>query len=113
MVSRVDAGQSLVALGSTVALGQLLFDTDRAEIRPQYRALIRELADTVERQHGGTLEVHGHADRRGSDDYNMRLAMRRAKAVADAIAALLSPEARARLRVEAVDPAQVAAIGHR
>jgi len=113
VVSRVDPGQSLVALGDTVALGHLLFDTDHAGIRPQYQALIRELADTVERQHGGTLEVHGHADRRGSDDYNMRLAVRRAKAVADAIAALLSPGARARLRVEAVDPAHVAAVGHR
>ena len=113
VVSQVEPEQSLLALGNTVALGELLFDTDRAAIRPQYRALIRELADAVERQQCGTLEVHGHADRRGSDDYNMKLAMRRAKAVADAIAALLSPEARARLRVEAVDPAQAAGTGHR
>jgi len=109
VVSWVEPEQSLVSLGNTVALGHLLFDTDREEIRPQYQALIRELAATIERQHGGTLEVHGHADRRGSDDYNMQLAMRRAKAVADAIAAQLSPEARARLRVEAVDPSRVAA----
>ena len=102
----------LVGLSATVALGILLFDTDRATIRPQYEGLIRELAAAVERQRGGTLEVHGHADHRASDDYNMKLAMRRAKAVAEAIAALLTPEARARLRVEAVDSTRIAGADH-
>jgi uncharacterized repeat protein (TIGR01451 family) len=108
VVSRVEPEQSLVALGDRIGLGHLLFDTDREAIRPQYEALIRELAATIERQQGGTLEVHGHADHRGSEDHNMKLATRRAKAVADAIATLLSPEARARLRVEAVADSQVA-----
>jgi outer membrane protein OmpA-like peptidoglycan-associated protein len=108
VVSRIEREQLLLALGDSVKLGNLLFDTDSATIRPRYGALIREIADAVERQHCGTLEVDGHADRRGSDAYNMNLAMRRAKAVSDAVSALLSPEAKARLRVKAVDPVRVA-----
>ena len=46
------------------------------------------------------IAVIGHADRRGSREYNQALGMRRAKAVFDAIAAKLAPATKARLRVD-------------
>jgi outer membrane protein OmpA-like peptidoglycan-associated protein len=50
--------------------------------------------------------VVGHADKRGAEDYNVALGMRRAKAVYDAIAAALPAERRAGLRVDVnEDPA--------
>ncbi len=88
-------------------------DEHRGRLVVQKPYTIINIAKALAQLHGGTLEVHGHADRRGSDDYNMQLAMRRANAVADAIAAQLSPEARARLRVEAIDPSRVATTGQR
>ena len=49
------------------------------------------------------LELWSHADKRGSDAYNVALGLRRAKAVYAAIAAKLDPEVRAKLRVEISD----------
>lgn len=44
--------------------------------------------------------VVGHTDVRGSHAYNTALGMRRARAVYEALAAHLSPEVRAQVRVE-------------
>jgi len=58
-----------------------LFDFDRAVIRPDARNVLDEL---VTKMRGANLEVViaiGHADRIGSDAYNMKLSLRRADAV--------------------------------
>ncbi|MEP6632674.1 MAG: OmpA family protein, partial [Luteimonas sp.] len=81
-------------------LGTVLFDTDRSEIKPQYAPVIAAIAADIERIGGGVIGVVGHADKRGSDAYNVALGLRRAKAVYEAIAAQLGAQARAKLRVE-------------
>jgi outer membrane protein OmpA-like peptidoglycan-associated protein len=95
---------SLLALGLQPELGQVLFDTDRATLRPEFAPVIAKLASDIEAwvKSGkpAVISVVGHADRRGSSAHNDALGLRRAKAVYDAIAAQLSPEARAQLRVE-------------
>lgn len=58
-----------------------LFDFDRAVIRPDART---QLDDLVTKMRGANLEVViaiGHADRIGSDAYNMKLSLRRADSV--------------------------------
>lgn len=58
-----------------------LFDFDRAVIRPDART---KLDDLVTKMRGANLEVViaiGHADRIGSDAYNMKLSLRRADSV--------------------------------
>ncbi|MGY0504696.1 OmpA family protein [Luteimonas sp. e5] len=93
----------LVTVGDAPVLGTFLFDTDRSTIKPQYAQLVRDVAAEIERRASqGPLVVAlvGHADRRASDEYNRRLGMRRATAVQQALAAAMSPEARARLRVD-------------
>ncbi len=89
-----------IAAGGPV-LGTVLFDTDRDVIRPEFAPLLERIAAYLEQAQGGTVSIVGHADRRGADAYNLDLGMRRARAVYDALAAGLSPEARARVRVEA------------
>jgi outer membrane protein OmpA-like peptidoglycan-associated protein len=81
-------------------LGTVLFDTDRETIRPEFAALLDRIAAYLEQARGGTVSVVGHADVRGGDTYNIALGMRRAKAVYEAIAQRLSPEARSQVRVE-------------
>ncbi|MFC4878280.1 DUF7507 domain-containing protein [Microbulbifer halophilus] len=105
--SRVDA-EMLARLDGGVKLGTLLFDTDSAEIRPDYRDLIRTLAGQIEARGGGWITIVGHTDRRASAEYNRRLGLRRARAVYDAIAAEIAPETRAHLRVEVDDGKAVA-----
>lgn len=104
---RTDAGNpdtNLVTLGGTPLLGTFLFDTDKATVKPEFRPLVDTIAAHIEAlaaQGGNTvIAVVGHADRRGSREYNQALGMRRAKAVYDAIAAKLGPAAKARLRVD-------------
>jgi OOP family OmpA-OmpF porin len=60
---------------------QVLFDFDRATIRPDGGSA---LDDVAARARGVTIEVvivTGHADRIGGDAYNQRLSGRRAEAV--------------------------------
>lgn len=61
----------------------VLFDYDRAEIRPSEVAALDDLAVKLQ---GRTVEIVGHADRIGGDKYNFGLSQRRAAAVRDYLA---------------------------
>ena len=93
-------GQMVAGLQQTPLLGVVLFDTDRATIKPQYRALIQQMAKLIEETRATRIVITGHADRRGDEQYNLELGQRRAAAVTEAIASQLSPELRGKLRVE-------------
>ncbi|RZA33387.1 MAG: hypothetical protein EOP92_21160, partial [Lysobacteraceae bacterium] len=98
--TELSGSESLLNLDSHIVLGKLLFDTDSARIRPQYHMLLEEIARDINRKGEGTLEIGGHADQRGNAAYNLALSRRRAMAVYEAIAKLLTPEVRQRVRVE-------------
>ncbi|ALN88584.1 fimbrial isopeptide formation D2 domain protein [Lysobacter capsici] len=82
-------------------LGTLLFDTDKSAIRPEFEPLLDQVAASLERMGGGSIAVVGHTDLRASYQYNVALGMRRAQAVYEALAKRLSPQVRAKVRVEA------------
>ncbi|MBB1088523.1 DUF11 domain-containing protein [Lysobacter sp. SG-8] len=98
-----DSESMLLSLGLQPVLGRILFDTDKSTIKPQYEPVIAKIAADIEKLGGGVIGIVGHADRRGAVEYNDALGMRRAKAVYEAIAERLSPEARSKLRVEISD----------
>ena len=100
-----DASSLVVALGEAPLLGRVLFDTDQADIKPEFHAVLDKVADDIEAlaaKAPGDLYVGivGNADKRASDAYNVQLGLRRAKAVHAALSSRLSPEVRSRLRVE-------------
>lgn len=95
-----DAATTLVTLSETPVLGTVLFDTDSARIKPQYLPLIRQIAASLQARGVTRVAVVGHADKRGAEDYNVALGMRRAKAVYEAIAEALPTEMRSKLRVD-------------
>ncbi|WP_237049588.1 OmpA family protein [Solilutibacter oculi] len=116
---RTDAANpdtTLLTLGETPVLGTFLFDTNKAVIKPGFGPLLDRIARTIEGRAaaGGrtVIAVVGHADRRGSRDYNQALGLRRAKAVYEAIAARLGATAKARLRVD-IDDNQASPTGLR
>ena len=82
------------------SLGTVYFDTDKAEVKPQFLPEIERAAAAIEQHKGGVIRITGYADLRSSEAYNRELALRRAKTVYELIAARLGPEARAGLRVE-------------
>jgi len=101
-----DPGSSVVTVGETPVLGTVLFDTDSARIKPEFMPLIREIAASLKKKGVIQAAVVGHADKRGSDAYNVALGLRRARAVYDAIVEALPPEVRSKLRVDVnEDPA--------
>lgn len=63
---------------------RVLFDVDRARVRSAGREVIGQIA-AVWRANPGwkRITIEGHADVRGSDDYNLELSQRRAERVRD------------------------------
>jgi outer membrane protein OmpA-like peptidoglycan-associated protein len=59
----------------------VFFDWDRADLTSRAREIIAEAAENSRRVQVTRIEVQGHADRSGSDAYNLRLSRRRADAV--------------------------------
>lgn len=100
--AEVDEPDSLIAgVGEGGALlGTVLFDTDESTIRPQFEPLLDRMAAALERMGGGNIAIVGHTDVRASHAYNTALGLRRARAVHDALARRLSPEARAKVKVD-------------
>ena len=81
-------------------LGLVLFDTDKSAIRPEFKPLLDRVAQVLDQRGEGVVTLIGHTDVRASHAYNTALGMRRAKAVQEALAQRLSPEVRARVRVD-------------
>jgi OOP family OmpA-OmpF porin len=59
----------------------VFFDFDRSNITTEADRVIREAASNAKRGSVSRINVTGHADRAGSDRYNMALSLRRADAV--------------------------------
>lgn len=59
----------------------VLFDFDRADIRPTAQVALREVADLIRDKARGTVTINGYTDGLGKDDYNQKLSDRRAQAV--------------------------------
>ncbi len=70
------------------------FDFDQIKIKPDYQKLLRQQSSCVmkalEARGDMIVQIEGHADERGSDEYNLALGHRRANAIANSIMAYLS-----------------------
>ena len=115
---REDAQNWVAKITDAPVLGQVLFDTDKSEVKPEFSALLDEVARTLDAAHAEAgseivIRLVGHTDVRASDAYNLKLGLRRAQAVFEALASRLSPEFRSKLRVEITNeaPASAAAAG--
>lgn len=62
-------------------MATVLFDYDSSTLRPGEAAKLDELAGKVRGRASDRLDAVGHADRIGSESYNMDLSRRRAEAV--------------------------------
>ena len=69
------------ARGLIVNLSDVLFDFNKATLRPGAREKLAKIAGIVLAHPGLTMQAEGHADSIGTDDYNQRLSERRAESV--------------------------------
>ncbi|HEV3459695.1 MAG TPA: OmpA family protein [Thermoanaerobaculia bacterium] len=75
-------GATESALEVTVSLpADVLFDFDKAEIRPDAAAALARLATVIRAYPAGRAEIQGHTDAKGNAAYNRALSERRAEAV--------------------------------
>lgn len=65
----------------------VLFDFDRSEIRAEYRELVAAHARFAAANPSARVTLEGHADERGSREYNLGLGERRGNAVSGAMSA--------------------------
>ncbi|MDW8398281.1 MAG: DUF4892 domain-containing protein [Acetobacteraceae bacterium] len=70
-----------IAQGGRVALYGILFDTDRADPRPDSRPTLEEIARFLRANPALSVIVVGHTDNQGAFDYNVDLSRRRAAAI--------------------------------
>jgi outer membrane protein OmpA-like peptidoglycan-associated protein len=59
----------------------LTFEFGKAEIKQESYPYLDKLADTLNKAKNWTLEIQGHTDDKGSDDFNMKLSQGRADSV--------------------------------
>ena len=71
------------ALGLVMNLGEdtLRFDFDKATLRLENRELLSRIAGVLLTSKGYRIDVFGHTDDIGTDDYNLKLSQRRAQSV--------------------------------
>ena len=70
-----------ITAGSYIRLNNIFFDFDKATLRPESYAELDRLIPLFSRFPNMKIEIAGHTDSRGSDDYNARLSKDRASAV--------------------------------
>ena len=66
---------------------RVLFDTDRSSIRGDQRPILERQAGWMQTHSAVRVQVEGHADERGTREYNLALGQRRANAARDVLIA--------------------------
>lgn len=75
-------------------LADVYFEYDRADITPAARTVLERNAKWLMARGQTAVRVEGHADERGTNEYNLALGERRAQAVKRVLAALGVPAGR-------------------
>ena len=68
---------------AVIELEGVHFDFDKATLKPEAMAILDEAAALLAKHERVVVEVAGHTDSMGSEEYNQKLSQRRAKAVQD------------------------------
>jgi len=64
------------------------FDYDKYEVKETFQPVLKSIATWMTKNSGAKLSIEGHCDERGTNEYNLALGDRRAKAVRDALVSL-------------------------
>jgi peptidoglycan-associated lipoprotein len=76
------AARERAALAARATLEEMVFfDYDKSDIREDAAAVLRRKADVLRASPQVQMRIQGHADERGSTEYNLALGNRRAEAV--------------------------------
>lgn len=75
-------GEEVPYAGGDDAMGMIIyFDFDQSDLKPQYADLLARHANRLSNNSSTRVRLEGHADERGSREYNIGLGERRSQAV--------------------------------
>ncbi len=80
----VGTGVDVSRQGQNIVLSfpdRIGFDVGRAEIKPEFKAILDDVAETLKQYPDTRIEIAGHTDNTGSAEANQRLSENRANAV--------------------------------
>jgi len=75
--------EDLELLNARGYLEDVFFDTDRWDLKPEYREVLARNAAWLQKYSTVTIRIEGHCDERNTREYNLALGERRAAAVRD------------------------------
>ena len=73
----------LSPISKPVVIDNIFYDFDKATLRPESKKALDEMIKMLNDNPDVTIELGAHTDRKGTDQYNERLAQRRAQSVVD------------------------------
>ncbi len=76
-------GLKKLSVGNKIVLNNIFFDLDKATLRSESTAELERLIKLMKDNPTIVIEIGGHTDSQGSNQYNQSLSERRAKAVVD------------------------------
>ncbi|MBO9694034.1 OmpA family protein [Chryseobacterium sp.] len=79
--------KDVIAKEATGALKDILFDFNKATIRPESSGKLDQAATIIKQSNDGTFLVTGHTDAKGAAAYNLKLSRERAASVVGALEA--------------------------
>jgi len=82
------AAKSVADLNNEHVLADVNFDYDVADLTDAARSVLQKDADYMRQHSSLRITVEGHADSRGTNEYNLALGERRASAVRDYLVGL-------------------------
>lgn len=85
---------------ANISADRIFFDTDKFDIDGEDQAVLASQAEWLKRNAGVRVTIEGHADERGTRDYNIALGARRANAAKNALAA------------QGIDPARISTVSY-
>ncbi len=78
-----DIYMSPIALGQSIVLNNVFFDTDKDNLKPESEVELNNLVELMRNNPKMRVEISGHTDNQGSREHNTTLSRNRAKAVYD------------------------------
>lgn len=80
-----NSGVSVTRVGDSIVLNMpsnITFDSDQSDVKPQFYDTLNSVSLVLKEYNQSLIDVAGHTDSDGSDDYNYDLSQRRAASVA-------------------------------
>ena len=81
-----DSGVTVTRQGDNIILNMpsnITFGVDQDQVQPQFHGVLTSVATVLQRYPKTLVDVYGHTDSSGSDQYNLELSNRRAMSVAN------------------------------